>query len=73
MRRLLSPIASQMSSQREYENMSAFCEKNKQLLRKVEQGVQQALETIKINAQWKERNYNEISRRLRSRLTTDEF
>lgn len=62
-----------MSSQHEYENMSAFCEKNKQLLRKVEQGVQQALETIKINAQWKERNYNEISRRLRSRLTTDEF
>ncbi|XP_069966544.1 aminopeptidase N isoform X1 [Bactrocera oleae] len=73
LRRLLSPIASQMSSQHEYENMSAFCEKNKQLLRKVEQGVQQALETIKINAQWKERNYNEISRRLRSRLTTDEF
>ncbi|XP_053969911.1 aminopeptidase Ey-like isoform X2 [Anastrepha ludens] len=69
LRRLLSPIASQMSSEREYETMRTFCDENKQLLRKVEQGVQQALETIKINAQWKERNLNEISRHLRSRVT----
>ncbi|XP_067615135.1 aminopeptidase N-like [Eurosta solidaginis] len=73
LRRLLSPIANQMSSQREYERMLSFCVENKHLLHKLEQSVRQALETIKINAQWKERNYNEISRRLRSLLTTKDF
>ncbi|XP_037950077.1 aminopeptidase N-like [Teleopsis dalmanni] len=66
--RLLTPLASQMASQRDYEYIKSFAEQNKKYLHKAEQSVRRALETIQINAQWKNRNYNEISERLRSRL-----
>lgn len=66
--RLLTTLASQMITNRDYEIVKNFTEENASILKKSELVVRRALETILINAQWKAQNYNSISVKLKSLL-----
>lgn len=63
--RLISPIAHQMTSEKEYLEMKDFTDSNSQFFSKSYQGVRRALESIQINAQWVNINFEDIAERLR--------
>lgn len=63
--RLISPIASQMITEKEYLEMKNFTDTNSEYFSKSYQGVRRALESIEINSQWVDKNFEGITERLR--------
>lgn len=62
--RYIKPLAAQMASQKEYNELKNLVDEKPTLFQKATQGVKQALETIEINQQWKQTNYQQIARQL---------
>lgn len=62
--RYLKPLAEQMSSTRELQELKDLIDTKRSVFEKATQGVKQALETVEVNLQWKSRNYQEMARYL---------
>ncbi|XP_030371519.1 aminopeptidase N-like [Scaptodrosophila lebanonensis] len=62
MSRLLPPLSEQIISQSDFDNFKAFIKENRKSLKGLDQALQQTLETILTNVQWKERNYHQLTR-----------
>uniref|UniRef100_A0AAG5D4Y5 Aminopeptidase n=1 Tax=Anopheles atroparvus TaxID=41427 RepID=A0AAG5D4Y5_ANOAO len=60
--RYIKPLAEQMASGKELEEVRDLIQKNATIFEKASQGVKQALETIQINKQWKQINYAQMMR-----------
>ncbi|XP_058125970.1 aminopeptidase N-like [Anopheles ziemanni] len=60
--RYIKPLAEQMSSLKELEEVRDLIQRNATIFEKATQGVKQALETIEINKQWKQINYDQMMR-----------
>lgn len=58
--RYLSAIASRMNQAKELTELEQFIHQNKEIFSEVKQGVDQALETVKINVQWQQRHAKEM-------------
>lgn len=60
--RYLKPLAEQMSSMKELQELKDLLESKRTVFEKATQGVKQALETIEINMQWKSTRYEQMTR-----------
>ncbi|XP_060526595.1 aminopeptidase N-like [Cylas formicarius] len=58
--RYLSSIAAQMTEAKELEELEQFIHANQQNFSEVKQGVDQSLETVKINVQWQQKHGQEM-------------
>ncbi|XP_057659447.1 aminopeptidase N-like [Diorhabda carinulata] len=58
--RYLSPLSSQITNVKEQQEFEKFLEENKKLFSDVRKGVDQSLETVKINVQWYQTHADEI-------------
>ncbi|KAF7268819.1 hypothetical protein GWI33_018165 [Rhynchophorus ferrugineus] len=56
----LSSISSKMTQEKELHELDYFIDSHKENFSEVKQGVEQALETVKINVQWQQRHAEEI-------------
>ncbi|CAG9861266.1 unnamed protein product [Phyllotreta striolata] len=63
--RFLSSLANQMTDHKDQEEFEHFIEANQKNFADVKQGVQQSLETVKINVQWQHTHADEIGDILR--------
>lgn len=62
MSELLPPLSEQIFTQRDYDEFMNFMASSKDQLKDIEQTISQSLETMLINVQWKERNYERFTR-----------
>lgn len=62
--RIISPLADQMNTEHDFDDMKKFIEQNKPLFEKASEGIKRSLETIEINSQWKARNKNILPQKL---------
>lgn len=62
--RYIKPLADQMVSLREREELQQFVANRTKIFEKSTQSIKQSLETIEINSQWQTKNYNSIGRYL---------
>lgn len=60
--RYIKPLANQMISAKERDELEAFVEKRSNVFEKATQSIKQSLETIEINSQWQAKNYKSIGR-----------
>ncbi|KAJ8968398.1 hypothetical protein NQ317_007791 [Molorchus minor] len=67
--RYLASMSSQMTDEKEQEEFKQFIEKNKENFSDVKKGVEQSLETVKINIQWQNTHEAAISKILRKYST----
>lgn len=70
--RFVKPLADQMSSTIEYQEIQNLTTSNVEQFEKASLGVKQALEVIEINTQWQLHNYNDISTYLRKFSSDDD-
>ncbi|XP_022215178.2 aminopeptidase N [Drosophila obscura] len=68
MGRLLTPLSEQVISQSDFNEFRHFVLMSRDSLKGVEQAIQQTLETMLTNVQWKERNYHQMSRSIQKLL-----
>ncbi|KAH8382720.1 hypothetical protein KR009_004928 [Drosophila setifemur] len=68
MSRLLSPLSEQVITLSEFDEFKDFVNKSRQSFKGLEQAVQQTLEIMLTNVQWKERNYHQMSRSIQQLL-----
>ncbi|ALC47157.1 SP1029, partial [Drosophila busckii] len=68
MSRLLPAFSDQIFTQADYEHFRDFVMNKRSSLKGLEQAMQQTLETMLVNVQWKERNYRKISRSIEDLL-----
>jgi len=61
MSRLLPPISEQTFLPSDFEDFKSFVSANRGSLKGLEQAIQQTLETMLTNVQWKERNYLQVA------------
>jgi len=59
--RYIKPLAENMASQKELNDLRSLVEEKASLFEKASQGVKQALEKVEINQQWKHANYQPIA------------
>ncbi|XP_055851073.1 aminopeptidase N-like isoform X2 [Episyrphus balteatus] len=64
--RLFGPLAGQMSTDGEFRTMKEFADTNKALFTKASQSVGRSLELIEINAQWRSKNFRNLSEKLKT-------
>lgn len=62
MSRFIKPLAEQMSSMKELQELKDLIESKRTVFEKATQGVKQALETVEINLQWKSHGYTQMTR-----------
>lgn len=62
MSRFIKPLAEQMSSMKELQELKDLIESKRTVFEKATQGVKQALETVEINLQWKSYGYTQMTR-----------
>lgn len=62
--RYIDSITDQMVHRNEYDEFSNFFQGKPSIFNTIQQTVQQSLETIHINTEWQERNYENIGRLL---------
>lgn len=67
--RYVKPLAEQMTSMKEYEDLKEFVSNRTKIFAKSTQSIKQSLETIEINSQWNTNNYKKIGRFLSAHLT----
>lgn len=60
--RFIKPLAEQMSSMKELQELKDLIESKRTVFEKATQGVKQALETVEINLQWKSHGYTQMTR-----------
>ncbi|ETN63860.1 protease m1 zinc metalloprotease [Anopheles darlingi] len=60
--RYVKPLAEQMASQKEMQELRALIDERAGLFEKATQGVKQALERVEVNARWKRLNYGQMMR-----------
>ncbi|XP_068157022.1 aminopeptidase N-like [Drosophila tropicalis] len=68
MSRLLLPFSEQVINQSDFDKFRNFVTLNRASLKGLEQALQQTLETMLTNVQWKERNYIQLSRSIQELL-----
>lgn len=68
MSRLLPPFSEQTFRQSDFDDFRNFVTEHRSSLKGLEQAIQQTLETMLTNVQWKERNYDQVSVSIRSLL-----
>ncbi|KAH8332337.1 hypothetical protein KR074_001324 [Drosophila pseudoananassae] len=68
MSRLLSPLSEQVITQSDFNEFRDFVNNSRQSLKGLEQAIQQTLEIMLTNVQWKERNYHQMSRSIQQLL-----
>ncbi|KAH8232570.1 hypothetical protein KR032_009615 [Drosophila birchii] len=68
MSRLLSPLSEQVITQTDFDEFKDFVNNSRQSLKGLEQAIQQTLEIMLTNVQWKERNYHQMSRSIQQLL-----
>jgi len=68
MSRLLPPLSEQTFLISDFEDFKDFVSANRGSLKGLEQAIQQTLETMLTNVQWKERNYGPMSRSIEALL-----
>ncbi|XP_052844693.1 aminopeptidase Ey-like [Drosophila gunungcola] len=61
MSRLLPPLYEQVSNRREYNEFKDFVASSQESLKGMDQAIQQTLEIMLTNVQWKERNYHSFT------------
>lgn len=64
--RFFKPLASQMTTEAELEELRTFVLLNEEKLTKCTLGINQAIESAQINTQWHQKNFKSISRILKS-------
>ncbi|KMZ06577.1 aminopeptidase N [Drosophila simulans] len=62
---LLPPLCEQIFTRRDYDEFMNFLASSKEQLKDIEQTISQSLETMLINVQWKERNYERFTRAIK--------
>ncbi|XP_063912519.1 aminopeptidase N-like isoform X2 [Zophobas morio] len=70
--RYLSSIASQTTSEEDYKELQNFVKDNNMYLKEVKKGVEQSLETAKLNVQWQHRHFSVVENLLRKHVEEDE-
>lgn len=60
--RYIKPLANQMITTKEYDELKSFVENRTTIFEKATQGIKQSLETVEINSQWQAKNYKSIGR-----------
>ncbi len=60
--RYIKPLANQMTSQKEYDELQSFVRGRATIFEDATQSIKQSLETVKINSQWQASNYKSIGR-----------
>lgn len=60
--RYIKPLANQMITTKEYDELKGFVENRTTIFEKATQSIKQSLETVEINSQWQAKNYNSIGR-----------
>lgn len=68
MSRLLPPLSEQTFLLSDFEDFKNFVSQNRGSLKGLEQAIQQTLETMLTNVQWKERNYRQVARSIEDLL-----
>ncbi|XP_016952805.1 aminopeptidase Ey [Drosophila biarmipes] len=68
MSRLLSPLSEQVITLSDFNEFKDFVNNSRQSLKGLEQAIQQTLEIMLTNVQWKERNYHQMSRSIQQLL-----
>lgn len=68
MSRLLPPFSEQTFLQSDFEDFKSFVSANRASLKGLEQAIQQTLETMLTNVQWKARNYGQLARSIEALL-----
>ncbi|BFF91848.1 aminopeptidase N [Drosophila madeirensis] len=68
MGRLLTPISEQVITQSDFNEFRNFVLMSRDSLKGLEQAIQQSLETMLTNVQWKNRNYHQMSRSIQKLL-----
>ncbi|TDG52379.1 hypothetical protein AWZ03_001209 [Drosophila navojoa] len=68
MARLLPPFSEQTFQQSDFDDFRNFVTEHRSSLKGLEQAIQQTLETMLTNVQWKQRNYDQVSVSIRSLL-----
>jgi aminopeptidase N len=63
--RYLSSVATQTTNEDDYKELQNFVKDNQAYLKEVKQGVEQSLETAKLNVQWQHRHMNGVESLLR--------
>lgn len=60
--RYIKPLANQMVTTKEYDELKSFVENRTTIFEKATQSIKQSLETVEINSQWQAKNYKKIGR-----------
>ncbi|XP_017039013.1 aminopeptidase Ey-like [Drosophila ficusphila] len=68
MSRLLSPLSEQVITLTDFNEFKDFVNNSRPSLKGLEQAIQQTLEIMLTNVQWKERNYHQMSRSIQQLL-----
>ncbi|KAH8271340.1 hypothetical protein KR018_007311 [Drosophila ironensis] len=68
MSRLLSPLSEQVITESDFNEFRDFVNNSRPSLKGLEQAIQQTLEIMLTNVQWKERNYHQMSRSIQQLL-----
>ncbi|EDX14831.1 aminopeptidase Ey [Drosophila simulans] len=63
--RLLEPIEKQIYTRKDYDEFKQFLADSKEFLEGSEEAIQQTLEIILTNVQWRERNYDQLTRAIK--------
>lgn len=63
--RYLSSIANQMTSEEDYDELQKFVKDKQKYLKEIKQGVEQSLETVKLNVQWQKRHLSDVENLLK--------
>lgn len=62
--RYVKPLAEHMTTMKELSDLKNLVTDKAKVFEKASQGVKQALETIELNNQWKNNNYQQMARHL---------
>lgn len=65
----MKPLAEQMSSQKEINELKELFTTKEKVFDKATQGVKQSLETVELNNQWRTTMYNDFQRRMNRMMT----
>ncbi|KRT78825.1 Peptidase, partial [Oryctes borbonicus] len=63
---IITSLAQHMINDEEYKWLVSFTQRNKTYFREIKNGIKQALEAAKVNAQWRSKNYETVKKILES-------